>query len=219
MAIKQETVTVNGSFANLSISGRNSKSGNMNWTIPDLPEGCTILSTKLTASCGLSMILGSATYTINGTTYSASTSISFELGTSLTSSMNVTAKGKNGLSYGTLKISDIIYAVTYSYDDGAEKPPVITVQSQDKRKISGASGYGRCTVAFTADQALSCWEARATKMDVTPGQGIGLMVESGGALDAGQIGEIFVDCEELTQGDGEYRISVYGKSTGGVWSE
>jgi hypothetical protein len=54
---------------------------------------------------------------------------------------------------------------------------------------------------------------------VTPARGVGLPVESGTTLAVGATGTIYVDDEELTQGDGEYTITVYGKSTSGVWSE
>lgn len=217
MATKQETITVNGSFSNLSISGKSSKSGNMTWTLPSLPDGCTIISTSLTASCTLSMILSSATYTINGTSYSSSTSILLDLGTSLISSMNVTVQGKSSFSYGSLSISNIVYSITYSYEEKAN-PPVITIQSQDRSKISSVSGYDRCTVAFTADQALSYWEARATIQGVTPTHGVGLLVESG-TLNSGETGYVYVDDEELTNGDIEYIVTIFGQNSDGTWSD
>ncbi|MBR5604829.1 MAG: hypothetical protein IKW70_00165, partial [Verrucomicrobia bacterium] len=61
------------------------------------------------------------------------------------------------------------------------------------------------------------WEARATK-GVTPARGVGLLVESGTTLAAGATGTVVVDWDELTNGDGEYVITVYGQSTDGVWS-
>ena len=217
MATKQETITVNGSFSNLSIFGKSSKSGNMTWTLPALPDGCTIISTSLTASCTLSMMLSSATYTINGTSYSSSTSISIDLGTSLISSINVKAQGKSSFSYGSLSISNIVYSITYSYEEKTD-PPVIAIQSQDRLKISSVNGYDRCTVAFTSNQALSYWEARATTSSQTPSHGVGLLVESG-SLGTDEIGYVYVDDEELTNGDIEYTVTIFGQNADGVWSD
>lgn len=218
MSIKQETVSVNGSFTSLSISGTTSKSGNMTWTLPTLHDGYTVISTSLEASCTLSMSRGNGTYTINGNSYNYSTSISLDLGTTLISSMNVTAKGGNKNARGTFSISNIVYTITYEYDDGSSTPPIITIQSQDKDKISNVTGYDRCTVSFTSDQALSYWEARATTQGVTPAHGVGLLVESG-TLGDGEMGYVYVDDEELTNGDSEYTVSIFGQNADGVWSD
>ena len=97
-------------------------------------------------------------------------------------------------------------------------PPVINIQSQDVTKISGVSGYDRCTVTFIADQELAYWEARATTSSQTPAHGVGLLVESG-TLAKGETGYIYVDDEELTNGDLQYRIDIYGKNSSGGWSD
>lgn len=217
MATKQETITINGSMSSISIARTTNKSGSMSWTIPTFPDNAVILSTKLTAQCTLDMDLGSATYTVNGTSYSSSSSISIDLGASLISSVAVTAKGKNVFSYGTLSASNIIYSITYQYEEKAN-PPVITIQSQDRSKISSVSGYDRCTVEFIADQALSYWEARATTSSQSPSHGVGLLVESG-TLGSGETGYVYVDDEELTNGDTEYTISIFGQNTDGMWSD
>ena len=217
MATKQETITINGSMADISIARKTSKSGSMSWTIPTLPDNAVIISTKLTAQCTLNMTLGSGTYTVNGISYSSSSSISIDLGTSLVSSVAVTAKGANIFSYGILSASNIVYSVTYQYEEKAD-PPIITIQSQDRSKISSVSGYDRCTVAFTADQALSYWEARATIQGVTPTHGVGLLVESG-TLNSGETGYVYVDDDELTNGDIEYTVSIFGQNADGVWSD
>lgn len=98
-------------------------------------------------------------------------------------------------------------------------PPVITVGTPTVTTISSISGHDQCVCTFTSDLALSQWEARATKAGVTPARGVGLLVESGGALAANAAATIYVENEELTNGDGVYTITVYGQSTGGVWSE
>ena len=97
-------------------------------------------------------------------------------------------------------------------------PPVITVGTPSRTIISDESGYDQCVCTFVSDLPLQQWEARATKSGVTPARGVGLLVESGTTLAANTNATIYVENEELTQGDGEYTITVYGQSTGGVWS-
>ena len=405
MAIQTGSATSSGSFSSLSISGTTSKSGNMSWSIPTLPDGATITSTSVTYTLNVSMTRGAATITVNDTTRTAGT-YTLDLGTSSNTSVSVTAKGGNKNATGTVSISNIVYTVNYQYDDGVNEytvrfldwngdvlktetveeggnatppsypirygylcigwdnynytniasdlditaqyvqeygvpsnnimplfnsgkwigyefediqrkessisayltsawgglnimipsewagktmefgfsnitdntlviiqdlstgtllltlsiynlsgeytfpdnvssikiaitggdittiwvtdlyaklkntspAPIITIVSQDKTKISGISGYDRCTVTFTADQALSYWEARATTSSQVPSHGTGLLVESG-ALDEGATGYIYVDDEELTNGDLNYRIDIYGQNSDGVWSD
>ena len=107
------TLTSNGSFSSLSISGSGTKNGNITFTPPTLPDGATITSTSLTAYLDISMRLGSAKVTINGNTYSSSSSLSINLGTSLISSLSVSAKGSSFLAKGTVDISNIVYTVNY----------------------------------------------------------------------------------------------------------
>ncbi len=118
MAIQTGSATANGSFSNLSISGNTSKSGNITWTAPSIPDGATITSTTLTATLTVSMTKASCTVTINGDTYYSTTSLNISLGTSIKSSLSVSAKGANKNARGTVSMSNIIYTVTYQYDDG-----------------------------------------------------------------------------------------------------
>lgn len=97
-------------------------------------------------------------------------------------------------------------------------PPTITVGTPTKTKISRVEGYDQSVVTFTSDMDLQAWEARATIPGVTPARGVGLFVESGTSLSANTEATIYVDDEELTNGDTEYTITVYGQSTGGEWS-
>ena len=101
---------------------------------------------------------------------------------------------------------------------GGSVPPIITVGTPSQTAISAVTGHDQCVCTFTSDLALQQWEARATKAGVTPARGVGLLVESGTTLAAGATATIYVENEELTQGDGEYTITVYGQSTDGVWS-
>lgn len=125
---------------------------------------------------------------------------------------------------GYLGTSNTYYTRLYGatlivdYTVPSAQPPTITVQSQDKNKISSVSGHDRCTVSFTADQELSYWEARATLGDVTPAHGVGLLVESG-TLANGETGYVYVDDEELTNGDLEYTVTIFGQNADGAWSD
>ncbi len=111
------------------------------------------------------------------------------------------------------------HAIVVAPSGGGGNPPVITVGTPTRTIISDESGYDQCVCTFTSDLALQAWEARATKSGVTPARGVGLLVENGGSLAAGATGTVYVENEELTQGDGDYTITVYGQSTGGIWSQ
>lgn len=97
--------------------------------------------------------------------------------------------------------------------------PIITVGTPNKSIISDEKGYNECICEFTSDSELVQWEARATKSNVTPARGVGLLVEEGNTLAAGVSANIYVLDSELTDGDGDYVITVYGKSTSGHWSD
>ena len=107
--------------------------------------------------------------------------------------------------------------LVYLFCDSPEAP-TITVGTPSRSIISDETGYDQSVCTFTSNIDLQAWEARATKEGTTPARGVGLLVESGTTLAAGATGTVTVDNEELTNGDGEYTITVYGQSTGGVWS-
>lgn len=131
-------------------------------------------------------------------------------------SVEVTAYNSNW-SGNTFVLYELWIDVDYTEPAIITDPPVITILSQDVTKISSVSGYDRCTVTFTSDQALTYWEARATTTQ-TPGHGVGLLVESG-TLAKGATGYVYVDNEELTNGDLNYRITIYGRNSNGIWSD
>lgn len=97
--------------------------------------------------------------------------------------------------------------------------PIITIGVPSQNKISANNGFDECICTFTSDLDLAEWEARATKTGESTGHGVGLLVESGNELSAGVEGVISILDDELTNGDGDYIIFVYGKSTDGVWSD
>ena len=116
MAIQIGNATSNGSFSDISISGTGTKNGNITWDAPSLPSNATITSTTLTASLNINMILSTATVTINGTSYKSSSELNINLGTTMQTSLSVTCKGDKRYSYGTVSISNIVYTVTYQYE-------------------------------------------------------------------------------------------------------
>ena len=131
-------------------------------------------------------------------------------------SVKVTAYNSNW-SGNTFVLYEVWIDVDYTESAIIADPPVITILSQDVTKISGVTGHDRCTVSFKADQELTYWEARATTTQ-TPGHGVGLLVESG-TLAKGATGYVYVDNEELTNGDLNYRITIYGRNSDGIWSD
>ena len=130
--------------------------------------------------------------------------------------VEVTAYNTNW-SGNTFVLYELWIDVDYTESVIIADPPVITILSQDVTKISSVSGHDRCTVSFTADQELTYWEARATTTQ-TPGHGVGLLVESG-TLAKGATGYVYVDNEELTNGDLNYTITIYGQNADGRWSD
>ena len=116
MAIQTGNATSNGSFSNISISGNGTKTGNITWDSPSLPNNATITSTTLTANLNISMVLSTATVTINGTSYKSSSELNINLGTTMQTSLSVTCKGNKRYSHGTVSISNIVYTVTYQYE-------------------------------------------------------------------------------------------------------
>lgn len=102
-------------------------------------------------------------------------------------------------------------------DEFGEDIPLanITILEYSRKKLGKAKGTTKCTVTFKADQDLAAWEARANGGS---GAGVGLLVGEGSFLAAEEIGTFDVETDELTNGDKEYTIKVYGKNQAGEWS-
>ena len=199
----------------------------LNFDTPVIPSGATINSATLTLRSKAGKTTITAHVDINGnseyrvinqkqstkaTNYTANvTSYMSDL-----TSVEVSASNNNWSS-NTFDLYELWIDVDYTEPVITANPPVITIVSQDVTKISGVSGYDRCTVSFKADQELTYWEARATTTQ-TPGHGVGLLVESG-TLAKGATGYVYVDDEELTNGDLNYRITIYGRNSDGIWSD
>ena len=199
----------------------------LNFDTSVIPSGATINSATLTLRSKAGKTTITAHVDINGnseyrvisqkqstkaTNYTADvTSYISDLTTVEVSASN------NNWSSNTFDLYELWIDVDYTESVIIADPPIITIQSQDVTKISSVTGYDRCTVSFTANVELSYWEARATTTQ-TPGHGVGLLVESG-TLSEGATGYVYVDNEELTNGDLNYRIDIYGQNVDGVWSD
>ena len=177
---------------------------------PSLVNGTTVLS-GTTASENFSDSSSLIEIPTGGNSWATITGYGSDFG------VRIPLRRSNKNTQGYVYVYGIEIYVEYT-EPGSE-PPKITVGTPSRSIISALSGYDQCVCTFTSDMALQAWEARATKSGTTPARGVGLLVESGGTLAANTPGTIYVDNEELTNGDGEYTITVYGQSVGGVWSE
>ena len=199
----------------------------LNFDTSVIPSGATINSATLTirSQAGKTTITAyvdinqnSANRVINKKQSSNATNYTADVTSYISdlTSVEVTAHNTNW-SGNTFVLYELWIDVDYTESVIIADPPIITIQSQDVTKISSVTGYDRCTVSFTANVELSYWEARATTTQ-TPGHGVGLLVESG-TLSEGATGYVYVDNEELTNGDLNYRIDIYGQNVDGVWSD
>lgn len=216
------SITVNPARPALSLSGTTQVSCPLTFTVPPFPEEVTAWTGVVlsgTWSWGgkgnVSSLSIGGTATSNGIAFSH-TLTAQELADGR---VTITAKGGNKNATGDNFTWTGLKAV-FSYKDPLPKvPPVITVGTPSRAAISDEPGCDECICTFTSDHPLLRWEARATLPGVTPARGVGLLVESGGALAEGASGRVSVLDEELTNGDGTYTVTVYGQSENGYWSD
>lgn len=199
----------------------------LNFDTSVIPSGATINSAtltirsqagKTTISAYVDINQDSANRVINSKQSTSANNYTADITSYMSnlSSVEVTAYNSNW-SANTFMLYELWIDVDYTESVIIADPPIITIQSQDVTKISSVTGYDRCTVTFTSDQALTYWEARATTTQ-TPAHGVGLLVESG-TLSKGETGYVYVDDEELTNGDLNYTITIYGQNADGRWSD
>lgn len=98
-------------------------------------------------------------------------------------------------------------------------PPTMSLGTPTLTKISDEIGHSQCICSFASDQDLDYWEARAVPHGGSTDRGQGTIVESGNTLSAGVTASIIVDYNELTGGDGQYEITIYGHCINGYWSD
>lgn len=125
--------------------------------------------------------------------------------------------GKNSESTGSVTLMFFYFCMYFTY---YARKPNIEVLSQDRIKISSKSGCDKCIAVFRSDERLTQWEARATLEGQEVGHGVGILVEeSTETLKGGAKKEVQIDDEELTSGDAEYIINIYGMNADGLWSD
>jgi hypothetical protein len=90
----------------------------------------------------------------------------------------------------------------------------LTITSHSRNKISDETGFAQCIATFVSDEDLLEWIARAGGT----GPDSGLLVGSGSTVTKEVPVQFEVDYNELTEGDKEYTIYVYGRSKAG-WSD
>lgn len=113
--------------------------------------------------------------------------------------------------------------------------PTINIISYTRTRISSHAGVDKSTVIFQADQDLVNWEARAGGNGLGQGLLVGgptsvlypsetlypsvtLYPQAAAIITAGTQVQFDVDYEELTEGDGIYRVNVYGMNEAGEWT-
>lgn len=96
--------------------------------------------------------------------------------------------------------------------------PQLTFTFTDN-KVSSVTGYDHIEVTFSADIAYTAFECRATKAGENWGRGVGRLVASFSTTPAGVERTFQVYDDDLVNGDGEYRISLFAQSEDGGWND
>jgi hypothetical protein len=213
---QEYTVTAEATMPKIHIAGSGHNRENVTWDIPVLPSNAIVVSAKFTGVFNCYYTYANAVrFTVNGgDTYKKTTSITVDFGTSLTNSIVCDAWGSSFAAIGDVWLTDGLITVTYRLAEA----PIVTIDSIDKYRISRVLGINECICRFHCNIDVTEWEARATRDGESSGRGIGLLVENGTNIKAGEIGIVSVLDTELSKGDGDYLIRIYAKSSDGVWS-
>lgn len=213
---QEYTVTAEATMPKIHIAGSGHNRENVTWDIPVLPSNAIVVSAKFTGVFNCYYTYANAVrFTVNGgDTYKKTTSITVDFGTSLTNSIVCDAWGSSFAAIGDVWLTDGLITVTYRLAEA----PIVTIDSIDKYRISRVLGINECICRFHCNIDVTEWEARATREGESSGRGIGLLVENGTDLKTGSTGVVSVLDTELSNGDGDYLIRIYAKSSDGVWS-
>lgn len=213
---QEYTANAEATMPNIHIAGSGHNVEKVTWTVPSLPSNAIVINVKFTGIFNCSYTYANAVrFTVNsGTQYKKTTSITIDFGTSLDGSVECDAWGSSWAAVGNVWLTDGLITVTYRLAEA----PIVTIDSIDKYRISRVLGINECVCKFHCDIDVSEWEARATRDGESSGRGIGLLVENGTDLKTGSTGVVSVLDTELSNGDGDYLIRIYAKSTDGVWS-
>ena len=213
---QEYTVTAEATMPKIHIAGSGHNRENVTWDIPVLPSNAIVVSAKFTGVFNCYYTYANAVrFTVNGgDTYKKTTNITVDFGTSLTNSIVCAAWGSSFAAVGDVWLTNGLYTITYRIAEA----PIVTIDSIDKNRISRVLGINECICRFHCNIDVTEWEARATRDGESSGRGIGLLVESGTDLKTGSTGVVSVLDTELSNGDGDYLIRIYAKSSDGVWS-
>ena len=213
---QEYTVTAEATMIKIHISGSGHNRENVTCNIPVLPSNAIVISAKFTGVFNCYYTYANAVrFTVNGgNTYKKTTNITVDFGTSLTNSIVCDAWGSSFAAVGDVWLTNGLFTITYRIAEA----PIVTIDSIDKYRISRVLGINECICRFHCNIDVTEWEARATRDGESSGRGIGLLVENGTNIKAGEIGIVSVLDTELLNGDGNYLIRIYAKSTDGVWS-
>lgn len=96
--------------------------------------------------------------------------------------------------------------------------PQLTFTFTDN-KVSSVTGYDHIEVTFLSDIAYTAFECRATKSGENWGRGVGRLIASFSTTPAGVERTFQVYDDDLVNGDGEYRISLFAQSEDGGWND
>ena len=213
---QEYTATTEATMPKIHISGSGHNKEKVTWTIPVLPSNAIVINVKFTGmfNCQYSYING-VKFTVNGgEKHNKTANMTIDFGATLDGSVECDAWGTSFAAVGNVWLTDGLITVTYR----PAEAPIITIDSIDKYRISRVLGINECVCKFHCNIDVTEWEARATRDGESSGRGIGLLVESGTNIKAGETGVVSVLDTELSNGDGNYLIRIYAKSTDGVWS-
>lgn len=213
---QEYTATTEATMPKIHISGSGHNKEKVTWTIPVLPSNAIVINVKFTGIFNCSYTYANAVrFTINGgDAYKKTTAKTIDFGTDLNGFIECEAWGSSWVSIGNVWLTEGLITVTYRLAEA----PIITIDSIDKYRISRVLGINECVCKFHCNIDVTEWEARATRDGESSGRGIGLLVESGTNIKVGETGIVSVLDTELSNGDGNYLIRIYAKSTDGVWS-
>lgn len=213
---QEYTVTAEATMVKIHIAGSEHHRENVTWDIPVLPSNAIVINVKFTGIFNCSYTYANAVrFTVNGgEVYKKTESKTIDFGTDLNGSIECEAWGSSFFAIGNVWLTDGLITITYRLAE----TPIVTIDSIDKYRISRVIGTNECICRFHCNVDVTEWEARATRDGESSGRGIGLLVESGTNIKAGEIGVISVLDTELSNGDGNYLIKIYAKSMDGVWS-
>lgn len=105
------------------------------------------------------------------------------------------------------------YPYLLAFETQSTSPPICTIVSLSKSKISDESGMNQSLLTFKFDQAVTEWRVRTIGVDPDTG----ILADSGGAVAANTEIIARIEWNELYQ-EGSNRINIYGRNADGQWT-